>query len=408
MIQTKLKNYVANFFAIVFSLIICLFIANIIFIKVSSQKIFPRSLTGSLPDMMQTFNPKTYYKDSLQNYTAIIGGSYAQGGGDAYLGGEKNYSIAHHLHKKDSKNYLIFGRAGSGPISAVSNLIKTHKQSNLPNLIQDLNKPSAIIYLYYEGYDPEASFLEYKSLTKTNENLNQFISRRINENIELSNFDILENILPLIPFIKKLYQHLENFIKKIINERDISKIKSEIVKTFKKLFGYKIILNKIYEITDLPNNIISNKFKINSVPPIQGAAPSLDKEEILISLNIFFKTIEFIKSWSQSNNIIIVYIPSPMTSYLWKEPIAYEFRNQSNYYSYKMTTNKENELKSNFIRSTILNYTKKNYINFLDLTDLIIEQGEKEVLHGPLDWHHFNYSGYKISSNYIKVSLFSN
>ena len=48
----------------------------------------------------------------------------AQGGGDAYLSGVDDYSVAHHLHANDGKNYLIFGRAGYGSISAVSNLIK--------------------------------------------------------------------------------------------------------------------------------------------------------------------------------------------------------------------------------------------------------------------------------------------
>ena len=40
----------------------------------------------------------------------------------------------------DMKNYLNFGRAGYGSISAVSNLIMINKLTNLPNLIEDLEK----------------------------------------------------------------------------------------------------------------------------------------------------------------------------------------------------------------------------------------------------------------------------
>ena len=189
MIQSKLKNFIINVFAAIFAIFICLIIANVIFIKISTQKIFPRSLSGSLPSILQTFNPDTYNKANLQNYVAIIGGSYAQGGGDAYLNGEYNYSITHHLHNNDNKNYLIFGRAGSGSISAVSDLIKIYKQSNLPNMIEDLKKPSSIIYIIYEGYDFEANFLEYTSIIKTDENISEFASRRINENIKLNNVD---------------------------------------------------------------------------------------------------------------------------------------------------------------------------------------------------------------------------
>ena len=98
------------------------------------------------------------------------------------------------MHNNDNKNYLIFGRAGSGSISAVSDLIKIYKQSNLPNMIEDLKKPSSIIYIIYEGYDFEANFLEYTSFIKTDENISEFASRRINENIKLNNVDKLNNI----------------------------------------------------------------------------------------------------------------------------------------------------------------------------------------------------------------------
>ena len=65
MIQTKLKIFIINFFAVIFAIFVCLIIANVIFIKISTQKIFPRSLSGSLPSILQTFNPDTYNKPTI-------------------------------------------------------------------------------------------------------------------------------------------------------------------------------------------------------------------------------------------------------------------------------------------------------------------------------------------------------
>ena len=166
MFLIKLKNYFINFFLVLASVILSLLVINIIIIHFPSQKFFPRSLANSLPNILITFYPDTYKKNNLENYVAIIGDSYSQGNGDAYLNGTYDYSIGHHLYKNSKKNYLTFGRAGFGSISAVSNLIKLHKISNLPNFIKNLNKPKSIIFFFYEGNDLEENFLEYSSLSK--------------------------------------------------------------------------------------------------------------------------------------------------------------------------------------------------------------------------------------------------
>ena len=134
--KIKFKNYILNFLTVIISTFLGLLIANIIFISVSTQNYFPRSLAGSLPNILLTFYPDTYNKDNLEDYVAITGDSYSQGGGDAYLNGIRDYTFAHHLHKNDNKNYLNFGRAGYGSISAVSNLIMINKLTYLPNLIE--------------------------------------------------------------------------------------------------------------------------------------------------------------------------------------------------------------------------------------------------------------------------------
>ena len=78
MIQIKLKHFIVNFLSISFAIFLCFLLTNFIFIKISHQKLFPRSLAGSLPNILFTFYGDTYSKKSLKKYTAILGGSYAQ------------------------------------------------------------------------------------------------------------------------------------------------------------------------------------------------------------------------------------------------------------------------------------------------------------------------------------------
>ena len=81
MLKAKLKNFLLFFISI---FVTFLFI-NFILIKISSQNIFPRPLAASLPNTLLTFYPDTYNKKNLENFTAVLGNSVAQGGGDSYL-----------------------------------------------------------------------------------------------------------------------------------------------------------------------------------------------------------------------------------------------------------------------------------------------------------------------------------
>ena len=118
-----------------------------------------------------------------------------------------------------------------------------NKLTYLPNLIEDLEKPKSIIFIFYEGNDLEENIFEYNLLSKSNENASDFVSRRIKEKIKLSNIDKLTNIFPILTFLKKLYSHLHNLLKKITKVNDLNEVGSLITDRIKKLFGYTIVLN---------------------------------------------------------------------------------------------------------------------------------------------------------------------
>ena len=400
MFLIKLKNYFINFFLALISLILSLLIINIIILHFPSQKFFPRSLANSLPNILITFYPDTYKRNNLENYIAILGDSYSQGNGDAYLNGTYNYSIGHHLYKKNKKNYLIFGRAGFGSISAISNLIKLHKISNLPNFIENLKKPESIIFFFYEGNDLEENIFEYSSLSRSGENLNDFVLRRINENINLTSNDKFTSFFPLFPITQDMYGHLKILFKKLLQSEEGINKKLLIVDRVKKLFGFTVILGSEKEDNLTFNNSIKDNNHYKNIPPLQSAAANLTSEEIWISLNIFFTSMQYVKSWSKTDNISIVYIPSPVSCYNWEEPIEYE---RKGFVSIGTISNKKNTIKSRLIRKEIEQFSKKNNIKFLDMTKYI--RNTNKILHGPLDWRHFNYDGYKIISEYLARSL---
>jgi len=401
--KKKFKNLIINLITITISVFICLLIINFTLIKISSKQLLPRSLAGSLPNNLFTYYPDTYDKKNFKSYVAVLGDSMAQGGGDAYLSGKKDYSIIHHLHNINNINYLIFARAGYSSISSVSNLVKLYKLSNQSFLFDDLKKPDSILFVFNEGLNLHSNTTEYRKFKRDNEKISAYTLRRINQNIELNYLDYLNNSYPLLPFLGKFYESFEIMFHKIASAKNIEDIKLLVSSRLRKLFGKTIVLNDVPKNNLTWTNSIKNHSNIKNIRPIQGASLHLTKDEIKTAIEIFFESIKYIQAWSNDKKIQIVYIPSAISSYTWDEPIVFFYRDH--YLGPKTTNNKTNNSNSIFIRKQIKNFSINNNIEFLDTTSEVFKNGENLVLHGPLDWGHFNDRGYKIISNFIIENL---
>ena len=399
MLKAKLKNFLLFFISI---FVTFLFI-NFILIKISSQNIFPRPLAASLPNTLLTFYPDTYNKKNLENFTAVLGNSVAQGGGDSYLKGENNYSITHHLHDIKNKNYLIFARAGHNSMMSVINLTKVHALSNKSFMLPDLNKPNSIIFYFYEGIDLWWNYSLYKNYSKQNESVESFVSRTINDNSAPNLFEKFENSFPIFPFVGTFFEDFAKLFKEIFKSGSLKESISLIFDRIKKLFGFYILLGD-REKNDLTwTNSLKNHKSVNNIRPIQGAGITLNKNQMLIGLNVFFNSLNYAKSWANTKNVYILYIPAPITVYDWKEPIIYAGQALSprSKDDVKSITNKQNRIKNIFLRNEIQIFSEKNDITFLDPSDLLIEEGKSKLLHGPLDWGHMNHDGYKVVSEFL-------
>ena len=163
--------------------------------------------------------------------------------------------------------------------------------------------------------------------------------------------------------------------------------------------GYAVVLGDapVDNLTGV--NSLKSHESVKNIRPIQGAAVHLSNEKISIALEVFFESMKYIKSWSKINKIYIIYLPSQISSYDWNEPIIFYYQNYSE--GVKTISNEKNNQNSIFIRNQIKNFSKNNDIEFIDTADLILKKGKKTLLHGPLDWGHFNYEGYKIISDHI-------
>ena len=115
-------------------------------------------------------------------------------------------------------------------------------------------------------------------------------------------------------------------------------------------------------LVDIPRAITDNQIKkcaaTGGIIGVTNWGPLNFKKSMASRPTIenYIESIKYIKSWSRIDKIHIVYLPSPISTYLWNEPIIFYYRDLSE--GIKTTSNEKNNLNSLFIRDQIKNFSK--------------------------------------------------
>ena len=106
-----------------------------------------------------------------------------------------------------------------------------------------------------------------------------------------------------------------------------------------------------------------------------------------------------LQTWAPEAEITIVYLPSIVSPYQWQDPVrihqTFPERGISE------TTLEANNARSELLRSRIGTLAVQHALGFVDTTPTIAEIAQKQVLHGPVDWRHFNDAGYRVIADLI-------
>ncbi len=352
----RFKKILEYFFLINFSIFISLLVFNFIifffaknFIK---QETISKNLLRYLPIETTYFYTNTY--KSLEKYDVILGDSHIFGSGDSYLNDEYNYTIAHHLYNNLGKevNILNIGVPGAGSATIFENFEKSQRKIE--------NNPNKIIFFFYEGNDLENNINFLKSSKK-----NKFE----------------KNIIYYFPLLKIFANILFVLFPDYLTEN--TKIDYSLDNTLKN----KYLINEKYITT-------SNKLQS---PPIDFNHDQLDK-----SMNVLFESIIKLKSYS--DNISLIYLPAQTTILNLKDPIYIEKdfgkNNSTKYFKTELDS------LSNNIKENIIDFSKKNKIQFIDMTDLLRKHSNKKNIYGTLDNKHLNKYSHKLIAEVLMAKIY--
>jgi len=126
-----------------------------------------------------------------------------------------------------------------------------------------------------------------------------------------------------------------------------------------------------------------------------GPSLSMTEEEIELGAYAFEQSLRFLIERFPHSKIGVIYIPSPMASYRLVTPevrhISGMLGAKSKIYPAKMVAQRS-QLTFQFIKEIC----QKHGVRYQDLRPLIREATEREIIHGPIDWFHFNKKGYEV------------
>jgi len=129
---------------------------------------------------------------------------------------------------------------------------------------------------------------------------------------------------------------------------------------------------------------------------LQGPALGLESGQMKLALYVFDQSLAYIKNYFEETLFIVVYIPSVLSSYTIVSKFVSESKSGN-----RIFLTDEIYKNSHYIAAKVKEFTEKQGMFFIDTRADIRKATEKEILHGPKDWKHFNKKGYHLLANSI-------
>lgn len=339
-------------------------IANIMLPRLIPQDRYPRSMVNSIGVFYHTFYATSHDRNP-EHWQALLGDSHAAGEGDAFLDGEKDYSVAHLLRKKDAVSYFIFGRGGYGSISATREFLLTMQELESALFMPRLTTPETFVFLFYEGNDLNNNLRHMQTADIGPAGIKGYVRNALKQPPDLMRR--IDYYLPLTRFMfgEDTRKQLLGFIRKK-NKKPGATVNSMEVGG---------------QLTDMDK-------------PLQAASLELTPAELSATLTVFFECLHYLQETYPDASIEIVYIPSTATVYPWHEPITFKAYHPGR--GKTTASNDENAARSLWIREQIATYADVHGYGFVDVTERMQASAGSNALHGPRDWKHPNLLGYQV------------
>jgi len=344
-------------------------------------------------------------KQSLipHRYIALAGDSYAMGLGDDFYHqagtAKAHYGSAPLIHQQTGKDVISFGSAGNGSIAG----IVTKPLSTLAYWRAGwriaIGDPEILLVYFYEGNDlnDNVEYLQHtrkkqKGITDAQLDDRSFFQSYIQE-IALNQDSLYQQA-----------QHLHWYDQLYLGKFVLRSSAALIAQVPHLLFTGKSIappsqrspLNPPgrFEWTEPGslNHAFINGSTVQLPDTLQGPSMDLTDNEKNSALFSFRESLYFLKQRLPHTKIAVIYIPSVISSYnIASTQVSVQSHARRKQFVFDTTATMR---QSDWIEQHIQQISSEEQAAFIDARPIIRRAGNTQLLHGPLDWNHFNQAGY--------------
>lgn len=374
-----MKKYIVMVFSWMLSTAALLFFLSLFFYPLATL-VFPYAVSFSYvlkePRSIAAFQYTKKHR-LPQDYVAIFGDSYAFGQGDGMYRLQTEYrpdfNVTQFLYRDMGIDMVSFGIPSSGSLKSYVKNPDSQFHYLDESSFGGFQNPAYIVLYFYEGNDIEENVVE---------SAEGFQSEDIENNSNVTSVFI--DMQRMINFI----MHSVMFIFNIDNNYD----------GFKMLDGSAAPEGKI-------NRAWINGKNVAISDGLQGPSMLLGDEGIQIGFDILERSVSYVKTRYPGVPVILVDIPSPATVYQFAsdEIDLWDLLGVSEGASRRPASGIRP--RSNRFCQRAMDIANRHGVVFHDARPGIVDHGKTMLLHGPVDWHHFNLQGYQALTVEIKKAV---
>ncbi|HEY4985295.1 MAG TPA: SGNH/GDSL hydrolase family protein [Bradyrhizobium sp.] len=341
--------------------------------------VMPLDIHASLPAVADVLMQTSKSNYLPQDYIALLGDSYAEGYGDWLLQvGSKRRGPFHSadiIHQQTGRDVVSFGIGGAGSAEAMVLRPAAVFPSSSCSVYPAIDPPRQMFVYFYEGNDIEDNL---DLIGKVNERYgstdSQAIDRYLNE--QYAGWPSLNCHAQFGQMLFKQAEFMSQYY----------------------ITGYHVT----YCGAPFPsrNHIVVADQTIET-PALQGASPHLSDENIRLGMDVFARSLAWLRQHLPQVPITMVYVPSPLTIYHHAgDTISF-----CSPYTGGLVAKAISERHHDLIRDMVASISAAERVDFVDATPALRDAAETRVIHGPRDWDHLNKTGYEVLGKLVATEL---
>lgn len=344
-------------------------------------------------------------------YLALAGDSYAMGLGDRYYAvadeRQARYGSAPYLHQDTGFDVVSFGSAGNGSIAGtVTEPLSTLAYWQASARI-DAEAPDELWIYFYEGNDlnDNVEYLHHASKKRL-----AFDQARLHDS-----------------------SYFQGYIRQVALEQDALYQRAQQLHGYEELYASAFVVRAVgllainiknhfandeitavaeparsplnppgryeWQETGTINQALVSGATLQLPDQLQGPSMDLTADENEIALVSFHESLRFVKQALPHTKLRVVYLPSVISCYDITSPqVSVQSHARRGQYVFDTVAMHKH---SDWIAQQIAQISAAEQVDFIDARAPLRKAASKQPIHGPLDWNHFNETGYEVLAKAI-------